>query len=583
MKGLLITMRKNKMGLSFILLYVVFVSLSGFNMFEEKPSLGYTEFVTVIGEKKVDHVVVMGGSDKLKVVFKDGTEYTTLKFADDGFLREIAVMGVEDIRTQASTLPTFLISMFTNALLIGFLYILMKVFAMQLRMVSEGKENSNEENVKLTVKFDDVAGMTEEKAELRSAIESLVNTEKLAEKGMRPIRGVLMEGPPGVGKTLLAKAIAGEAGVNFLSFSGAEFNHMYVGVGALRARAMFKKAKELSPCVVFIDEIDSVGAKRVNNTVGGGAESNNTLTSILTKMDGLDSRDGILFIGATNRLSALDSALTRPGRFDKIVHIGVPKTKEDREAVVEVHTRNKKFTEDATVEAISKLCYGMSGAEIEGALNEAVMVSVLDGCDGIINLNHIDKAVMKLRTGGVQKGSHSDRNMWRVAVHEMGHAIINNKVGRNVIKVSVEPYSSGIGGVTLIDGDSANISGLLSRQDILDSIEVLYAGMVAEELVLGNASNGCSADLEQATGLLHNMVANWGMGESLLSSTYFDKAQVHLLDGKEMLVQMESLGAKVRLNVREYLSKPEIKDFLIEMSKLLSEEEVLYDIGFPSV
>lgn len=545
---------------------------------ELKPTLTYSEFEEAVAEGKVDHVTFMIGTYLLQVTYEDGTVETTNNLGYDGFLKDLKEMGVDDIRYVAVRNTQAVSTLLSTGVTLLVIYVIIKFFGRVFSQVTTIRSNTNEIDVVSKVTFDDVAGMTEEKEELKAAIESLKSSDKLEARGMKPIRGILLDGPPGVGKTLLAKAVAGEAGVNFLSYSGAEFNELYIGVGAMRVKEMFKRAEEFKPCVIFIDEIDNVGARRVAGASGGSRETDNTLTALLERMDGVGSSDGILFIGTTNRLDAIDPALLRPGRFDKIIRIGAPKTKEDREAIVRVHLKGKTLKEGVDVEKIGKLCFGLTGAEIAAALNDAVMESFRDGEDGIIDLHHIDSAIMKLHSKGVAKGKHTGKDLERVAVHEMGHALMNEHLGRKVVKVSVQPYSSGVGGVTVVDGESLGSLHLRTRQELIDDVKVLYAGMVAEQVVFGDISSGNSNDLERATQILHNMVASWGMVDgSIVSSQYL--AKIHNITVSDTtLAKMEELGKSIKDEVLEFFSDPVVKERLVRLAKVLAEDEVIYEL-----
>lgn len=572
---------KYGLEVAFLIIFIILSLPLFMSMLEQKPTLSHKEFIQAIEDGKVEYITVEKSSDSIYVHFKDGKDYRTINLGYEEELKDLVEKGVEDIRIkQTSGLDVFssLVSVFVSLL---FFYVVIKYFIKALSSFKNVAETNQVENKSL-VTFKDIAGMSEEKEELMSAIMSLKKGAELKEKGMRPIKGVLLEGPPGVGKTLLAKAIAGEAGVNFLSYSGAGFSEMFMGVGAMRVKAMFRRALEMKPCVVFIDEIDSVGSRRSGRDDSGSKDLNNTLTALLERMDGISSEDGILFIGATNRLHALDEAILRPGRFDKIIHVGPPKTKEDREAIIEVHLRNKKLKEGVTIEKIGKLCFGLTGAQIESVLNDAVMESMKAGDDGIIDLPHVDKAVMKLLSRGIAKGSHKGKDLKRVAVHEVGHALMNTILGRKVVKVSVQPYSSGVGGVTLVDGDSSGSYSLRTREELIGDIKVLYAGMVAEKVVLGDYSTGNSNDLEKATELLHKMVTTWGMVEgSILSVSYFDKVSGYATLSEKVLEKMEKLGESIKKEVEDLYSREEVKQLIISLAEKLEKDEVLYDFSVP--
>lgn len=545
-----------------------------------------TEFKEKAQSGAVEYVEVARGSYQLKVkLLDDDTQYTTPSLLYEDFYKDINSWGVEDIRfgEQITTSKMSALSnVFSFATTLVLMYFFVKFGSYMISMMRKNTETLNETNEiqsSQNVNFDDVAGMTEEKEELRYAIESLRSNTRLSERGMRPIRGILFEGPPGVGKTMLAKAFANEAGVNFMSYSGAGFTQMYVGLGAMRVRNMYAKAKANAPCVVFIDEMDAVGSTRAVSPSGGSRETNNTLNALLEVMDGVGSEDGVLFIGATNLADNLDSALVRPGRFDRIIKVGLPRSKEDREAIVAVHLKNKTLKEGVTVSAVAKLCFGMSGAEIAGVLNDAVMESFRDNEDGIIDIKHVDSAMMRMVVKGLAKGKHSGETLFRVAVHEAGHAVMNQVVGKSVVKVAVQPYSSGVGGVTITDNSEQEAFNLMTKEDYVSRLKVLYGGMAAEEVILGSFSNGNTNDLEVATNLLHNMIGAHGMGgESILSISYLGKVDPSSRLSKELLARMDELGQEVLRGVKEYFMHPVIRDHIVAIANSLVEKETIYEL-----
>lgn len=582
-----------------ILLFVITFATEGTTNLI-KGSISYVDFMQDVSDDEIESVT-LNGSTLIKVTYKEGKGLderldedgnaikpelkdgkrieTVVDVKGENFLRSLSEKNIVVQYETPTTMVTIFSLILMNIPLI--LMILLLYFYITKIFGSIGnKESKGELNVSRPMTlFTDVAGMTEEKEEMLFAINSLKDIDKYVKMGVKPIRGILLEGPPGVGKTLLAKAVAGEAGVNFLSYSGSDFVEMFAGLGAQRVRSMYKKAEELKPCVIFIDEIDALGRKRLQGSSGGHQEADQTLVALLERMDGMNTTSGILFIGATNRADALDSALLRPGRFDKIIHIGPPKTKEDREAIVRVHSQDKSFGEGVTVEKIAKQCYGLTGAEIASALNDAVLESFKDKREGIITLGDIDKAVMKLMAKGLAKGRHSEEDRYRVAVHEVGHALMNKEIGRDVVKVSIQPYSSGVGGVTMIDGESKGVDGLRKASDLRNDIKVLYAGKVAEEVILGEGSVGASNDLERATYLLRDYIGAYGLqAGTILSLVGLARENMMITANEELLKKMEKEGQILYKEVLDYFKKDEIQEILHKIVEKLMVEEVVYDI-----
>ena len=391
--------------------------------------------------------------------------------------------------------------------LIAIVYYLLKVLGTtKLKNFEVLKNNVN-------VTFDDVAGMTTVKEEVRFAVETLKDIKKIKRMGGRPTKGIILEGPPGTGKTLIAKAIAGEANVPFISASGSDFEEMFVGLGAARVRSLWYLAELNAPCVLFIDEIDAMGMNRERK---GAEVYSQTLNALLAKMDGLIGTEGIMVIAATNRVKALDPALTRSGRFDKTIHIGLPDNKEDRKAIMEVHLKNKKISDDFDKDKAVSMMFGMSGADIENTLNEAVLCSLLNNREGVISTSDIEEAAMKLLTNGVLKDKISDKDRYIASVHEAGHTLMNLLLNRQVFKMSVQAYTTGVGGVTIREQDSKDEDHLKSKDELEKDLMVLLAGGIAEELVLGQRTQGWSNDLERVTDIVTQMYANWGMLDNKL-------------------------------------------------------------------
>lgn len=366
------------------------------------------------------------------------------------------------------------------------------------------------------VTFVDVAGIEEAKEELQEVVTFLKQPERFTAVGARIPRGVLLIGPPGTGKTLLAKAISGEAGVPFFSISGSEFVEMFVGVGASRVRDLFKKAKENAPCLVFIDEIDAVGRQRGAGIGGGNDEREQTLNQLLTEMDGFEGNTGIIIIAATNRPDILDTALLRPGRFDRQVTVDLPAFK-GRLGILEVHSREKKIAPQVSLEAIARRTPGFSGAALANLLNEAAILTARRRKDAITELE-VDDAIDRI-TIGLAMAPHLDsKKKWLIAYHEVGHALLETllKNADPLNKVTILPRSGGVGGFSQpIYNEERVDSGLYTRAWILDQITILLGGRAAEVEVFGDAevTIGASSDIKQVASLAREMVTQLGMSD----------------------------------------------------------------------
>ena len=366
-----------------------------------------------------------------------------------------------------------------------------------------------EGNIK--VRFDDVAGCDEEKEEMQELIEYLKNPKKFAKMGARIPKGVLMVGAPGTGKTLLAKAVAGEAEVPFYSISGSDFVEMFVGVGASRVRDMFKKATQTAPCIIFIDEIDAVGRQRGTGLGGGHDEREQTLNQLLVEMDGISDNSGVVIVAATNRPDVLDPALLRPGRFDRQITVSLPDRK-GRKAILEVHARNKKLSTEIDLDALAKRTPGFSGADLENVLNEAAILAVRENMD-VITMHHLDEAIDRVIAGPAKKSrTYSEREKRLVAYHEIGHTIIGLKLESSdmVQKVTIIPRGTA-GGYNLMTPREEKM--MHTKNDLLARITGLLGGRVAEEVVFNEISTGASQDIEQATRIAREMVMTYGMSD----------------------------------------------------------------------
>lgn len=409
---------------------------------------------------------------------------------------------------------------------------------------------------KTGVMFDDVAGIEEAKEELQEVVVFLKNPEKFTAIGARIPKGVLLVGQPGTGKTLLAKAIAGEAGVPFFSISGSEFVEMFVGVGASRVRDLFKKAKENSPCIVFIDEIDAVGRQRGAGIGGGNDEREQTLNQLLTEMDGFEGNGGIIVIAATNRPDVLDAALLRPGRFDRQITVDLPGYK-GRLGILEVHARDKKVADDVNLDAIARRTPGFSGAQLANLLNEAAILTARRRKDAV-TMTEIDDAIDRLTIGLTLTPLLDSKKKRLIAYHEVGHALVSTmlKHSNPLAKVTIIPRSGGVGGfASYLPKEDQVDDGLVSYAELIDRITMALGGRAAEELVFGpdEVTQGAANDIQQVTGIARQMITRFGMSE--LGSFAMEAPSSAVFLGRSDLMQRseysEEMAAKIDQRVRE--------------------------------
>ena len=374
-----------------------------------------------------------------------------------------------------------------------------------------GKSKAKLSSDKNKVTFKDVAGLKEEKEEVKELIDFLKNPKKFQKLGARIPKGVLLYGPPGTGKTLLARAVAGEANVPFYYISGSDFVELFVGVGASRVRDMFQQAKRTAPCLIFIDEIDAVGRQRGSGIGGGHDEREQTLNQLLTEVDGFGENEGIIIIAATNRPDVLDPALLRPGRFDRQVTVNLPDVK-GREEILKVHARNKVLADGVNIEALAKRTPGYSGADLENLLNEAALLAVRRNKEAI-TMSEIDEASDRVLMGPAKSSktrSENDRKL--VAYHESGHAVVGIKLkgANDVQKVTIIPRGSAGGYNMMIPSEEKICS---TKTDLLEQITGLLAGRVAEEVVFGEVTTGAENDFSKATKIARAMVTEYGMSD----------------------------------------------------------------------
>ena len=488
-------------------------------------TFSYQEFVTKVNEEKIVPEKIIAkpaGGENYDVYTITGT-YKVEENKTAKFTLNVQGQQLNEIIVNHANLKITIDTISQNiwlSLLVSFIpYIIILIigfflFRSMFRSQGGGDAfNFAKSTAKLsrskTVTFKDVAGCDEEKEELVEIIDFLKNPRKYNEIGARVPKGVLLFGPPGTGKTLLAKAVAGEAGVPFFSISGSDFVEMFVGVGAARVRDMFKTAKENSPCIIFIDEIDAVGRQRGAGMGGGHDEREQTLNQLLVEMDGFDGNVGIIIMAATNRPDVLDPALLRPGRFDRQITIANPDVK-GREAILKVHARNKHLEPNVKLADVAQRTPGFSGADLENILNEAALLAARDNRK-VINMQDIDEATDRVMMGPAKKSRViSDKEKNTIAHHEAGHAVIGLKLeNANIVqKVTIIPRGQAGGYALMLPEEERYLE---TRQSLLDRITGYLGGRVSEEINFGEISTGASNDFEQATKIARAMVTEYGM------------------------------------------------------------------------
>ncbi len=487
--------------------------------------VGYNQFLQYVEEGKVAQVYQ--NDTELIFLLKEGEEkewgitaYKTGLWPDQDLTRRLWDAGVlfsKEIPTQASPLTTFFVQWVMPIILFVVIgQILGRIMQKKLGNMGNpamtfGKSNAKIYAEKETGKtFADVAGQEEAKEALKEIVDFLHNPQKYAEIGATLPKGALLVGPPGTGKTLLAKAVAGEARVPFFSISGSEFVEMFVGMGAAKVRDLFKQANEKAPCIVFIDEIDTIGKKRDGGGIGGNDEREQTLNQLLTEMDGFDGQKGVVILAATNRPESLDQALLRPGRFDRRIPVELPDLK-GREAILKVHGKTVKLEDSVNFNAIARAASGASGAELANIVNEGALRAVRMG-RSLVNQSDLEESVEVVIAGYQRKdASVSEQERRIVAYHEIGHALVAACQSHSapVHKITIIPRTSGAMGYTM--QVEAGERHLMSQEEALDKIATFTGGRAAEEFMFHSITTGASNDIEQATKIARAMVTRYGM------------------------------------------------------------------------
>lgn len=558
-------------SISLILLLVLGLLLV-FGNINSKKEISYDKVISLVKSDEIQKIESSKGSLQIKIVLKDGAKRKSVvpdmeEFS--GFISKEIESGanIKFVVNPNSTILTQVLDCISQiAVWLVFLAFLPKI----MQNMTGGKYEVKPSNS--DVRFSDVAGIEEEREQLEEIVEILKNPKKYAANGAKIPKGVILYGAPGTGKTLMAKAVAGEAGVPFFAVTGSSFEEAYVGVGASRIRTLFATARKCAPSIIFIDEIDSLAQRRYE----GKSYSEQTLNQLLAEMDGFSNDSNVIVIAATNYLETIDSALLRPGRFDRKVFVPMPDVNA-REKILEVHSKGKRFSE-ISLENIAKRTAGFSGAELENLLNEAALLAVKNG-NGVITSIEIEESISRA-IGGLEKKNAviSKRDKLLTAVHEAGHAIVSAIVRPEVKNFCISIVPRGrAGGYNFFDEEDSNYQ---RKSELIAKLKVLYAGRAAEEIILDDISSGASSDFEQARKIAQNMLTKFGMNgqmvvkfagdttldedekkelECFLQNIYEESSKI-VQDNMRKIIQLANL-----LINKEYLNSEEIQRFLVEV------------------
>ena len=629
---------KNKgLGIFALVLTIIVVCLavvllsSKTNKKAENKTLAYTDLIKQIAEKNVNKIEMVTGTTSIKVTLKKeidekgnivqgGVEYkekdknetentgiltlieniNTPKSEEETKIEEKLIKNAivpntesfieliqdevakgNDIELIQKTpsiltkLPSVLFSLLPTIIMVA---LFVMIFKMQ--GLTEKGEVYDDTERKIKVKFEDVAGLNEEKAELIEIVDFLKNPKKYTQMGAKIPKGILLYGKPGTGKTLIAKAIAGEAGVPFISMSGSEFIEMFAGLGASRVRKLFDRARKLEPCIVFIDEIDAIGSRRTSGS-GAETENNQTLNQLLVEMDGFSSEETIIVLAATNRPEMLDKALLRPGRFDRQIVVPAPDLK-GREDILKIHAKDKKFAEDVTFKGIAEDTAGFTGAELANILNEAAIIATKNE-HKVIEQFDVEEAVKKVTVGLEKKNrviSEKEKNI--TAYHEAGHAVVSwyLPTQTEVKEISIVPRGMA-GGYTMYKNDEDK--SYISKTEMEEKLIALLGGRAAEQVALGEISTGASNDIEVATQIARDMVIKYGMSKTIGTISLKDENGEYPLEmfgadigdkiGKEIKQMLDAAYNDAQAILKEHFDKLDaIAQRLLVTEKINAEE-----------
>lgn len=593
----------------FLMAFAIIILLENYFLSRELTTISYSEFKTLLEESLINDLMitttaiegkfVKGAQDRLITIRKMQDEtikkrlqeihvFAVIRMEDPDLVKELTEKGVSYTAKQEitwfKTLLSWIVPMLIFIAIWGYLLKRMGA-AGGGGFMAVGKSKAKvyvEGETKVT--FEDAAGVEEAEDELKEVIEFLKNPQKFQSLGGKIPKGILLVGPPGTGKTLLARAVAGEAKVAFLSISGSDFVEMFVGVGAARVRDLFAQAEKLAPCIIFIDEIDAMGKARGVSPMGGVDEKEQTLTQLLTEMDGFDTKKGVIIMAATNRPEILDQALLRPGRFDRHILVDRPDIK-GREAIFQVHAKKVTLGNDVNLKVLASLTPGMVGADIANIVNEAALLAVRKNKD-FIEMKDFEEAIERV-IAGLEKKSRvmNKRERERVAYHESGHAIVASVLPNAdpVRRVSIIPRGIAALGYTIQLPTEDRY--LLTKSELLDRMAVMLGGKAAEEIIFGEASTGAKNDLDKATEMATSMVKAYGMSDKL-GPVSFDKGRPLFLETpwSQPKEYSESTAKEIDEEVKQILTESFSKaktvlgervEKLKQIAGVLLEKEVL--------
>ena len=588
--------------LAAILLVVLFNMLAMPWLAEHQiQEVDYNTFVSMTEKKEIGKVEIQQQSNRILFTDKDEkTIYKTAIVPDDGMVQRLLDAGISTTGEEIEQTSLLTDILFWVLPLVLFIAIGQLVSRSLMKKMGGGSNslmfNMGRSDAKIYVKsaegikFDDVAGEDEAKENLQEVVNYLHDPSKYKEIGASMPKGILLVGPPGTGKTMLAKAVAGEANVPFFSMSGSEFVEMFVGMGASKVRDLFSQAKEKAPCIVFIDEIDAIGQKRSGGQYGGNDEREQTLNQLLTEMDGFDSSNGVIILAATNRPESLDPALTRPGRFDRRVPVELPDLL-GREAILKVHAKKIKIAEDVDFNKVARMASGASGAELANIVNEAALRAVRDGRRFATQAD-LEESIEVVIAGYQKKNAiMTDHEKKIVSYHEIGHALVAALQSHSapVQKITIVPRTSGALGYTMQVEEGNHY--LMTKEELENKIATLTGGRAAEEIALGAISTGASNDIEQATKLARAMITRYGMSQDF-DMVALETVNNQYLGGDTSLACSAQTQREIDQKVVELVKAQHAKalqiltenrDKLDQLAKFLYEKETITGEEFMAI